>query len=156
MQRSCCVNATVIGMDRVGYRSNAMGDLQIGPASADDFDAIRVFLAEQGWAHRVADARRFRRMMERTDRTIVARSDGHIVGFGRGLCDGVSNGYISMLAVAEAFRKRGIGRALVEGLVGDDRGITWVLRAGRDSAAFWRRMGFAPSEIAMERIRDEG
>ena len=76
-----------------------------------------------------------------------------MVGFARALCDGVSNGYLSMVAVAEDRRGQGIGRELVRQLMGDDPDITWTLRAGRGSEGFWRKMGFAASEIAMERPR---
>ena len=91
--------------------------------------------------------------MEKTNRTIVAWDDSRVVGFARALCDEASNGYISMVAVAADQRRRGIGRQLVELLMGDDNNITWVLRAGRGSEAFWRKVGFKSSEVAMERVR---
>jgi N-acetylglutamate synthase-like GNAT family acetyltransferase len=71
------------------------------------------------------------------------------------LCDGVSNGYISMVVVAENMRHQGIGRSLVERIMRDDPSeqITWVLRAGRGSGGFWERLGFKTSQIAMERVR---
>jgi predicted N-acetyltransferase YhbS len=121
----------------------------------DDYEAVRRFLAEQGWDARVRDVERFRKIMERADRTVVVWDAGRVIGFGRALCDGVSNGYLSMLAVAEDQRGRGVGREIVRRLMaGDEDGqVTWVLRAGHDSAAFWRKVGFMPSEIAMERIR---
>ena len=37
-----------------------------------DHDQMRRFLAENGWAHRVADPERFGRMMQGADRTVVA------------------------------------------------------------------------------------
>ena len=118
-----------------------------------DHDQMRRFLAENGWAHRVADPERFGRMMQGADRTVVAWDEGRVVGFARALCDGVSNGYLSMVAVAEDQRGQGIGRTLVRHLIGDDPGITWTLRAGRGSEGFWQKMGFAASEVAMERTR---
>lgn len=118
-----------------------------------DYELVRQFLAEVGWQHRVSGAEQFRRMMEKTDRTVVAWDDSRIVGFARALCDGVSNGYISMVAVAPDRRGRGIGRSLVEYLIDDDLNITWVLRAGRGSGGFWEKMGFKESEVAMERVR---
>lgn len=52
-----------------------------------------------------------------------------------------------------AYRK-GVGRGIVERLVGDDPRMTWVLRASRpDSRGFWAAVGFRPSEVAMERTR---
>jgi predicted N-acetyltransferase YhbS len=120
----------------------------------DDYDAIRQLLAESGWKHRVSDPERFRTMMERTDRTVVAFDGSRVVGFVRALCDGVSNGYVSLLVVAEDRRGQGIGRELVRRLTSDgDGAVTWVLRAGRESQGFWERVGFRRSEIAMERVR---
>jgi predicted N-acetyltransferase YhbS len=119
----------------------------------EDYEAVREFLAEAGWQHRVADPDRFRKMLENTNRTVMAVDGSRIVGFARALCDEVSNGYISMVAVAPDRRGQGIGRELVRQLMKDDTGITWVLRAGRESSKFWERVGFQASAIAMERVR---
>jgi GNAT superfamily N-acetyltransferase len=121
----------------------------------DEYEDLRCFLSDCGWAARVRDPERFRAIVEGADRTVVAVEAGRIVGFARALCDGVSNGYISMVAVAEGRRRQGIGRALVERVTaGDEAGrITWVLRAGRGSRGFWERVGFSASAIAMERVR---
>lgn len=120
---------------------------------ADDFETVRLFLSEAGWQHRVADPEKFRKMMENTSRAVVAVEDSCIVGFARALCDEVSNGYISMVAVAADRRGQGIGRELVRQIVKEDVGITWILRAGRGSERFWEKMGFRVSEVAMERVR---
>ena len=119
----------------------------------EDYELVRQFLAENGWEKRVADKERFQTMLENADRTIVAFEGERVVGFARALCDGVSNGYIGTVAVAVDFRGRGIGRELVERLIGDDTNITWVLRAGRGSREFWEKMGFTASNIAMEKTR---
>jgi ribosomal protein S18 acetylase RimI-like enzyme len=121
---------------------------------ADDYETLRLFLSEAGWRHRVAEPDRFRKMLENTDRAIVAVEDSRIVGFARALCDEVSNGYISMVAVAADRRGQGIGRELVRQIIKEDVGITWILRAGRGSEKFWEKMGFKLSEVAMERVRD--
>ena len=121
-----------------------------------DYESIRGFLGENGWKKRVADAERFRLMMDRADRTVVATDAGRIVGFARALCDGVSNGYIGTVAVAEHMRGKGVGREMVRQLMGDDPQITWVLRAGHGSDGFWQKMGFARSEVAMEQNRAPG
>ena len=60
-----------------------------------------------------------------------------------------------MVAVAAERRGEGIGRQLVDFLIGDDPGITWVLRAGRGSEEFWSRVGFKRSQVAMERVRSQ-
>lgn len=120
----------------------------------EDYDQVRALLIENGWAARVTDAEQFRAIVERADRAVVALNDERVVGFARALSDGVSNAYISMVAVAADVRRQGVGRRLVEHLMKGDTGdITWVLRAGRDSRGFWERLGFSASQIAMERVR---
>lgn len=127
--------------------------MELRSVQSADFEAIRSFLAANGWAGRVADRPRFAKMLENSARAVVAIEAGQIIGFARALCDDVSNGYISMVAVAPEHRRRGIGRKLIETLTGDDPNITWVLRAGRGSEQFWTDLGFQPSEIALERLR---
>lgn len=119
----------------------------------EDYEPVREFLMEVGWQHRVSDPLKFRKMLKNTSRTIVAVDGSRIVGFARALCDEVSNGYISMVAVASDQRGQGIGRELVQQLIKDDVGITWVLRSAPASTKFWEKVGFKSSEVAMERVR---
>lgn len=126
---------------------------EYAPVNREDYEEVRVFLSKNGWAHRVADPERFAKMMQGTGEAIAAWQSGSIVGFGRALCDGVSNGYLSMVVVAEAARGQGIGREIVQRLMGINPEITWMLRAGHGSEGFWSKMGFTTSEIAMERTR---
>ena len=121
--------------------------------TSEDYEPVRQFLSEAGWRHRVADPEKFARMMRNTGRALIAVDGARVVGFARALCDEVSNGYVSMVAVAADRRGRGIGRELVRRLTEDDGGITWVLRAGRGSGGFWEKQGFRSSEVAMERVR---
>ncbi len=127
--------------------------MEYRPITPEDYEPVRQFLSGVGWQHRVTDPEEFVRMLKNTNRTVVAIDDARVVGFARALCDEVSNGYISMVAVAPDMRGRGIGRRLVRQLISDDAGITWVLRAGRGSDGFWGKMGFRRSGVAMERVR---
>lgn len=84
----------------------------------------------------------------------MAIDKGQVVGFVRGITDGLSNSYLSMVVVAPSHRGRGIGTQLVKHAMGTNPAVTWVLRAGREGAAdFFAKLGFAASSAAMERPR---
>jgi len=128
--------------------------VQIRAIQPSEIEAARRLLAANGWAKRVADAEQFRMLVARSQRALVAVDNGEVIGFARALCDETSNGYLAMLVVAQSHRRRGIGQALVKTVMGEDRGITWVLRAGRDGVApFYEKLGFVRSDVAMERPR---
>lgn len=125
------------------------------PIEIEESEQVRQFLQRLGWGVRVADPARFRTLIQNSDRTMSAWEEGELLGFARALCDEVSNGYISLVAVDPRCHGRGIGRELIQRLMGDDPRITWVLRAGRDSHEFWAKLGFRVSAIAMERLRSQ-
>ncbi|HEV2610221.1 MAG TPA: GNAT family N-acetyltransferase [Noviherbaspirillum sp.] len=129
--------------------------MEIRDVKPFEIEPVRQFLCANGWAHRVGNADEFAALVRASQRTAVAIGPaGEVLGFARAITDGMSNGYLSMVAVSPFQRRKGIGRRLVGHIIGSNSDITWVLRAGRDGASeFFEALGFTVSTIAMERSR---
>jgi ribosomal protein S18 acetylase RimI-like enzyme len=125
-------------------------------ALPSEAEAIRLFLAANGWAHRVGTPEHFSSLLRASSRTAVVHAAAQVVGFARGITDSLSNGYLSMVAVAPAFRRRGLGSALVAHVTSGSPHVTWVLQAGRPgSSEFFARLGFVAAPLAMQRPRKQ-
>ena len=117
-----------------------------------EIEKVRVLLANNGWADRVGDEDRFYWLIDNSNVANVAVVDKRVVGFVRAITDRLSTGYISVLIVDPAYRKQGVGRALINSVIEFGRPeVTWVLRAGREGAPeFFAALGFSKSAEAME------
>ena len=129
----------------------------------EDYDAVyALWLGCTGMGlNDVDDSREgIGRYLRRNPETcIVAEDDGAIVGAVLAGHDG-RRGHINHLAVASAYRRRGLGRALVETALDalSRQGITkvnlTVFAANAEGSAFWERLGFTtrPDLIYRNRV----
>lgn len=79
----------------------------------------------------------------------AAFHEGELVGFGRALGDGVSDAFLQDVVVDPEWRRRGVGRMVVELLVRElrARGADWIgLVAVPGKAGFYRKLGFTELE----------
>ncbi|MCA9577020.1 MAG: GNAT family N-acetyltransferase [Myxococcales bacterium] len=83
--------------------------------------------------------------------------EGAMVAFGRVVTDGATFAWLADVFVAQPFRGRGIGRALVRNLVDHPElaGLRRVMLGTRDAHALYASMGFEPPPdgILMQRVQ---
>ena len=84
---------------------------------------------------------------------VHAYDDARLVGFARALSDGVSSADLSSVMVDPGYRRRGIGRAMIERLVAGRDDIKFVLHSRAGAAEFYAAVGFAPATDMMVRDR---
>ncbi len=147
-----------------------MDKVIIRQVQAEDMDAVaRLWLALVEY-HRQLDsdlppaapqgAKRYaRRLIERLDdpmsRVLVAETDGKVVGYVLGVVVDLApemfaqeaSGFLADIFVDEAYRREGVGKALVDGLADWFRSkglhyFEWHVAARNDAGiAFWQTMG---------------
>ncbi|MBL8029520.1 MAG: GNAT family N-acetyltransferase [Fibrobacteres bacterium] len=88
---------------------------------------------------------------------MVAEHNNEIVGMGRLISDGVSDGYIQDVTVRKNFRKLGIGRELILRLIqiAEENGIEWLgLIAEPGTKPFYENIGFKEMKnyVAMRKM----
>jgi ribosomal protein S18 acetylase RimI-like enzyme len=119
--------------------------------------------AHLDWVPAAVDALRAQ-LVEGSMIAVVAEVDGDVVSGGvariwqqlPGVDDDGSRGYIFSVATRPAFRRRGLGRAVVGRLVDtlDERGVARIdLTASADGIDLYRSLGFQASEDPLLRRR---
>ena len=80
-------------------------------------------------------------------------ADDRLVGFARAISDGVATAYLSSVMVDPDYRRRGVGRAMIELITRGRDEVKFVLHSRRDAPAFYAAVGFVPATDMMVRDR---
>jgi ribosomal protein S18 acetylase RimI-like enzyme len=76
-----------------------------------------------------------------------------LVGFARAISDGVATAYLSSVMVDPDYRRRGIGRAMVQRIMQGREDVKFVLHSQHDATAFYAAIEFVPITDMMARNR---
>lgn len=114
----------------------------------DPKDVVRVF-ESSGITRPTKDLPRITRMFAESNLVISAWSHGTLVGVCRALTDYSYCCYVSDLAVAKEFQRRGLGRRLVQEVrdaIGD--GASLILVSNDNAVFYYPKLGFSRAESA--------
>ncbi len=113
-------------------------------------EMIPLYRAAGWWKEGISRAHDLPAMIRGSFTFMVARSaQGRMVGMGRVISDGVSDGYIQDVTVSPEFRGQGIGAEIVRRLANDaaSRRLEWIaLVAEPGTRPFYEKLGFKALE----------
>ncbi|MCX7635731.1 MAG: GNAT family N-acetyltransferase [Syntrophales bacterium] len=115
-----------------------------------DWHAVRSLLKEAGMAYHRPESheRAFRNSY-----AVVFVFDGTtLIGFGRAVSDGAYQAAIYDVVVAAPYRKQGLGRTIMEGIMERLSTCNVILYANHGTDGFYHRFGFRPMTTAMGRF----
>lgn len=122
-------------LDRIDW-AQAKADL-----AADDFDNGR-------------SPHALRASFERSQHVAIARDGDRVIGMARLLSDGVCNAYLLDVWTMSAYRRQGIGTAMVRQLMSRVPGQHIGLQTG-DAQAFYTSLGYCHQPVFMSAVVGE-
>lgn len=131
-------------------------DFLTHPTSEEKNRILGIYHRQNWWPESVSDPERIDRVIQGSHCYVAAWDDGHIIGIGRALSDGVGDAYLHDITVVESHRLRGIARRIVQMILTrlEQDGITWIGLIGENgSPPLYRKFGFAALEGAVPMYR---
>jgi ribosomal protein S18 acetylase RimI-like enzyme len=121
--------------------------------AAIDLPQLGALFVTAGWGWRAEDPVKLAATVEGSRFVASAHDGDRLVGFARAISDGVTNAYVTTVAVLPAYRRRGIGAELVRRLLEGRDTIRFVLHANPDVQDFYRKLGFEDAPDMLRRDR---
>ncbi|MBU3176831.1 GNAT family N-acetyltransferase [Clostridium estertheticum] len=114
-----------------------------------DYDKLKNLFNEVGWNDKTEDNNRLLLMVENSQIVVTAWDEGRMVGFARCTTDYVFNGQINNVVVDSKYRKKGIGKNLINIIFNSSQQVTYMLRGSISNEEFYRSLGFEDGPISL-------
>ena len=88
-------------------------------------------------------------------KVVTARDGDKVVGAGRMISDGECYAWIHDIAVLPEYRKRGVGRRIMENLMEDNETLLIGLTSSFEAVEFYKKLGFKKHRTGMAKYPGE-
>ncbi len=120
-----------------------------------DYDRLKTLFNDVGWSDKTNDINRLKAMVENSQIVVTAWDEEIMVGFARCTTDYVFNGQINNVVVDSKYRRKGIGKVLINKILNSSKQVTYMLRGSISNEEFYRDLGFEDGPISLVYKRKE-
>ncbi|QUH20169.1 GNAT family N-acetyltransferase [Alkaliphilus sp. B6464] len=120
-----------------------------------DYDKLKTLFNDVGWNDKTEDTNRLKAMVENSQIVVTAWDEEIMVGFARCTTDYVFNGQINNVVVDSKYRRKGIGKVLINKILDSSKQVTYMLRGSISNEEFYRGLGFEDGPISLVYKRKE-
>ena len=114
-----------------------------------DYEKLKILFNEVGWNDKTEDINRLKTMVKNSQIVVTAWDEEIMVGFSRCTTDYVFNGQINNVVVDSKYRRKGIGKVLINKIVDSSKQVTYMLRGSSRNEEFYRILGFEDGPISL-------
>jgi ribosomal protein S18 acetylase RimI-like enzyme len=114
-----------------------------------DYDKLKALFNQVGWNDKTEDINRLKAMVENSQIVVTAWDEEKMIGFARCTTDYVFNGQINNVVIDSEYRRKGIGKVLINKILDSNKQVTYILRGDMESEEFYRGLGFEDGPISL-------
>ncbi|MGH4123825.1 MAG: GNAT family N-acetyltransferase [Clostridium sp.] len=114
-----------------------------------DYDKLQILFNQVGWIDKTNDINRLKAMVENSQIVVTAWDEEIMIGFARCTTDYVFNGQINNVVVNSEYRRKGIGKILINKILDSSKQVTYMLRGSNRNEEFYRSLGFEDGPISL-------
>lgn len=120
-----------------------------------DYDKLQILFNQVGWNDKINDINRLKAMVENSQIVVTAWDEEIMIGFARCTTDYVFNGQINNVVVDSKYRRKGIGKVIIDKILNSSKQVTYMLRRSVRNEEFYRSLGFEDGPISLVYKRKE-